>query len=80
MLVDISDKVGTGEVAAGSVSGQRYPEGRKQPVFLVLERGCSIAPVPLLLFLPRKCTHKSCHFVRTSITAQHDMFNAINIL
>lgn len=33
MLVDISDKVGTGEVATESLNGQCYPEGRKQPIF-----------------------------------------------
>lgn len=77
MLVDILDQVGTGEVAPGSPSGQRSPEGRKQPDFLVLERGCSTAPVSLLLFLTRKGTHKSCHFVRTSITAS-EIWNAIN--
>lgn len=79
MLVDILDKVGTGEVAPGSPSGQRYPEERKQPIFLVLERGCSAASVSLLLFLTRKGTCKSCHFVITSIAAP-EMWNAINNL
>lgn len=43
MLVGILDKVGSSEVVTGSPSEQHCPEGR---ILWVLERGCSIAPVP----------------------------------
>lgn len=65
------------QAATGSPSRQRYPEGRKQPIILVLGRDCSVASDPLLLFLTRKSTHKSYHFVRTSIRGP-EILNAIN--